>query len=244
MRQISPTAASQLGSRFFVREVDRAGRPHILLRVPSLANAAQAELGIELAEKERAIIFTVLLYDIPTEPVTYAMALEPEIKEDSNFLRSLIDSVVFHMHPCELVGEGYEVGEAISLRLPPNLLLRLKHLSLSWDLPAKAEPSTDSENLEEKEPAKDDLSQKHQPEAEKEEDQDDCHDLRTVKPAAHGGPDPRDTVIKKLKEQVQGLRLQVKEKEKRIIELEDELGAIKSGGRQYKLEKKSWWNPF
>ncbi len=57
------------------------------------------------------------------------------------------------------------------------------------------------------------------------------------------GPDPRDTVIRKLKEQVHALRTQLQERDKRIIDLEDEMHEIKSKRRGYKLtgEKKSWW---
>lgn len=58
--------------------------------------------------------------------------------------------------------------------------------------------------------------------------------------------DPRDTVIRKLKEQVEGLRAQLQERDKRIVELEDELCEIKGRGRGYRLssDKKSWWKPF
>ncbi len=63
---------------------------------------------------------------------------------------------------------------------------------------------------------------------------------------ATSGPDPRDTVIRKLKEQAEALRAQVRERDKRIIELEDELHEIKSRGRTYRLsgDRRPWWKPF
>lgn len=191
---------------------------HFLVKVPNLANAVKAEVGIELErEPDGCIALSVLLYDIPSEPVSYDLRFYPDQGEDLQFLRSFLDTCQFRLYPCAQEGAGWTVGPAQTFRIPVNALLRLKHYSLSWP-PAEAVPQ--GPPAEEPEP-----------------------------PASTGATrihDPRDTVIRKLKEQAQALRAQLQERDKRIIELEDELNDIKSRRRGYRLsgERRPWWNPF
>ncbi|TAL16662.1 hypothetical protein EPN96_08320 [bacterium] len=234
MLEISREAAELLDRQQYLREIDRSGRPHFLIKVPDLKKASEAELGIEIVQSEEGcLVVTLLIYDIPAEPVACDIVFHTKNSEDVAFLQALIDSVVFHFHPCAMVEGKYSVGQPVALRLPPNLHLRLKHYSRDFH-PAPA-PDQSAQPL---------VAETGEiPPAE--ETSNESPAIRNLK-SAISGSDARDTVIKKLKEQVQTLRQQVKEKEKRIIELEDQLGDFKSGKRQYRLgaEKKSWWNPF
>ncbi|MDW7710562.1 MAG: hypothetical protein SCH98_08805 [Deferrisomatales bacterium] len=211
---LDPAAARTLVEHSVVRDLDRSGTAHFLVKVPDLDKAMQAEFGVEIErEEDGCVAVSVLLYDIPTEPVTYDLRFYPDSAEDLRFLYSLLDSGQFRLYPCGQQGSRWNVGPAQTFRLPTNALLRLKHYSLTW--PAKETgPETAGQ-----EPAP---------------------------PAAPRASDPRDTVIRKLKEQVQALRAQMQERDKRIIELEDELNAIKSRGREYRLsgDRKPWWKPF
>jgi hypothetical protein len=234
MLEISREAAEQLDRQQYLREIDRSGRPHFLVKVPDLKKASEAELGIEILQNEDgSLVVTLLIYDIPTEPVACDIVFYTKSSEDVAFLKALIDSVVFHFHPCAMVEGKYSVGQPVALRLPPNLHLRLKHYSRDFhpEPSSAAEPAPAPEKPVEI-PAADEPSNESPA-------------IRNLK-SAISGSDARDTVIKKLKDQVQALRQQLKDKEKRIIELEDELGDFKSGKRQYRLkvEKKSWWKPF
>ena len=216
---IAPEAADTLAERAIVHDLDRSGVPHVLIKVPDLAKAVEAELGIEIhQEPDGCIALSILLYDIPSEPVSYDLRLYPDQPDDLRFLRAFLEHKRFRLRPCEPSAEGWSVGPVQTLRLPPAAVLRLKHYSLSWP----AEPAPEA-------PA---------PEPEP--------DPRPSPPANSRPPDPRDTVIRKLKEQVESLREQLRQKDKRIIELEDELHELKSRGRSYRLggERKPWWKPF
>lgn len=217
---VDPDAAQALVEHSVVRDLDRSGQPHFLVKVPELERAADAEVGIEVErEEDGCVALSVLLYDIPTEPVSYDLRLYPDDNGDLRFLRGILDSSHFRLHPCQYRSGEWEVGPPQVFRIPPNLILRLKHYSLEW--PTLERPSRPSSAPPvEATP----LSQ-------------------TTKARS---PDPRDTVIRKLKEQVQALRDQLQERDKRIIELEDELHELKSRGRSYRLsgEKRSWWKRF
>ncbi len=217
---LDPEAARLLAERSIVHDLDRSGRPHFLVKVPDLDKAVEAEVGIEIDRDEDGCVgISILIYDIPTEPVSYDIRLYPDQPEDLRFLRAFLEARQFRVHPCRHAPDGWSVGPVQTFRLPPSVILRLKHYSLSW--PAGPDPD---------EPP---------PEPEPEP-------LPGPPPPAARGPDPRDTVIRKLKEQVQALRQQLQERDKRIIELQDELHDLRSRGRTYKLsgERKSWWKPF
>lgn len=216
---LDPAAARTLAEHSVVRDLDRSGMVHFLVKVPDLDNALRAEVGIELErEEDGCIALSVLLYDIPAEPVSYDLRFYPDQREDLQFLRSFLDTCQFRLYPCGQEGAGWTVGPAQTFRIPANALLRLKHYSLSW--PALHPPPEPPAAEEAAAPA----------------------------PVATASRihDPRDTVIRKLKEQAHALRAQVQERDKRIIELEDELNEIKSRGRGYRLsgERKPWWKPF
>jgi hypothetical protein len=216
---IDPGAAHALTEHSVVRDVDRSHHPHLLVKVPDLADAAQADVGVEIErEDDGCVTLSVLLYDIPTEPVSYDLRLYPDQPEDLRFLWSFVETAQFRLHPCHQANDGWEVGPSQTFRLPPNVLLRLKHYSLSWPRREEAEVPT-APPTPPTEPAQ--VSQ-----------------ARTT--------DPRDTVIGKLKQQVQALRDQIQERDRRIIELEDELHELKSRGRSYRLsgDRKPWWKPF
>ena len=217
---LDQTAAASLREQNILRDLDRAGHPHFVVKVPDLSQALEADLGLEVDRAEDGCVaLSVLLYDIPTEPVSYDLRLYPDQPDDLRFLRQLLENKGFRLRPCQASGESWAVGPALSFRLPPNMVLRLKHLSQEWPgiqpaTTATAAASADQEAL--------------------------------ARAPRTRSPDPRDTVIRKLKEQVQALRAQVQERDKRIIELEDELHEIRSKGRSYKLtgERKPWWRPF
>ena len=218
-------AASRLAEHSIIRDLDRSGQVHFAVKVPDLDKALEADLGMEVnREEDGCVRFSVLLYDIPTEPVSYDLRFYPNQPEDLNFLRRIMEAGGFRLRPCQYVGEQWVVGPSQSFRIPPNVLLRLKHFSLEWPAGdpadnAYAKPTPASSGVE-------------MPDSEEGE--------------PPRGPDPRDTVIRKFKEQVQALRAQVQERDKRIIELEDELHEMRSRGRSYKLsgEKRNWWKPF
>lgn len=216
--QLSAEAAKALAAYTVVRELDRLGHPHLLLKVPDLEKASQAEIGVEVARDDAGrVTLSVLLYDIPTEPVSYDLRFWPGDRDDLRFLQSFLEAGQFRVHPCACKAGGtWSVGPTQTFRLPTDVLLRLRHFSRDW-------PVRD-------EPAPQDAGPK---------------DAGAPETAARSS-DPRDTVIRKLKEQVQGLREQLQERDKRIIELEDDLSAIRSRGRGYKLsgEKRPWWKPF
>ncbi|RMG90914.1 MAG: hypothetical protein D6708_07850 [Candidatus Dadabacteria bacterium] len=217
--QLEPEAAAALETASIVRDLDRTGRPHFLVRVPDLQKAAEAEMGIEInREEDGCVALSILLYDIPTEPVSYDLRLYPDQPEDLRFLWAFLETKQFRVYPCQPGGAGWAVGEPQTFRIPPSVVLRLKHYSLSWPQPEGPPQGTEPPPPQEPEP----------------------------RPPVARGPDPRDTVIRKLKEQVQALREQIQERDKRIIELEDELHELKSRGRAYKLtgDKKPWWKPF
>jgi hypothetical protein len=216
--QLSAEATRALAAYTVVRELDRLGHPHLLLKVPDLEKAAQADIGVEVARDDAGrVTLSVLLYDIPTEPVSYDLRFWPGDQEDLRFLQSFLEAGQFRVHPCSSqAGGAWAVGPTQTFRLPTDVLLRLRHFSRDW--PARDEPAA-----RESEP----------------------RDAGGAEPVGRS-PDPRDTVIRKLKEQVQALREQLQERDKRIIELEDELHALRSRGRGYKLsgEKRPWWKPF
>lgn len=215
---VNAEAAEALAANRIVHEVDRAGNPHLLISVPDLEKARKADVGIEIDRGEDdSLSISVLIYDIPDEPVVYEMTFNPHESEDLMFLRSVIETSLFRMHPCQQTAEGWEVGGVQVFKVPPSVLLKLKHCSLSWDDSKKEKVQDDSDN---------------------QSSDSSVQFART--------PDARDTVIRKLKEQVDALRAQLQEKDKRIIDLEESLHQIKSKGRGYKLtsERKSWWKPF
>ncbi len=215
---LDPAAAKTLAEHSVVRDLDRSGMAHFLVKVPDLDNALKADVGIEIErEEDGCVALSVLLYDIPNEPVSYDLRFYPDQPADLRFLRSFLDNCQFRLYPCGQHGSQWNVGPAQTFRLPANALLRLKHYSLAW--PSQSPAPAPAVAPEEPEP-----------------------------PPA-GTPrvgDPRDTVIRKLKEQAQALRAQLQERDKRIIELEDELHELKSKGRGYRLsgDRKPWWKPF
>ncbi len=243
MIEITREAAIVLDREFTLRDTDRSGNPHVLVKVPDLEKAAQAELGIEVRrEEDGSVALSVLLFDIPTEPVNYEMRFIPSRHTDLVFLHSLIDTSRFRLHPCANVEGKWTVGEAQMLRIPPNLLLRLKHFSLEWPAlessekapePVKAPPAPAVERAA---PVGGELPLPDPPPA----------PARRAAPEGEvrSGPDPRDTIIRKLKEQAESLRAQMREKDKRIVELEEEVTrlSMKKPGR-LSVEKKSWWKP-
>ncbi len=217
---IDPEAARLLATGEVARDIDRAGQPNFLVPVPDLERARDAELGIEVELRDGgSVALALLLYDIPSEPVGYDLVFDPADPGDLRFLQAFLDTAQFRVHPCAAGDGGWTVGPAQTYRLPPSALLQLKAFSMRWNRPAEApapEPPPDA--AEPPAPAR----------------------------PATSGPDPRDTVIRKLKEQAEALRAQVRERDKRIIELEDELHEIKSRGRTYRLsgDRKPWWKPF
>lgn len=217
--ELSPEAARCLKQHNFVRDLDRSGTPHLLVKVPDLEQALSAEVGVEVEEGAgRSIVFSVLLYDIPSEPVSYELRLRAEYPEDQTYLRSLLDSAKFSLHPCGQDAGEWLVGTPRTFEIPTDVLLRMRHYAREWPGRQEAPSSFGPEMVKEAEPSS----------------------------APTRSLDPRDTVIRKLKEQVQTLRDLLQERDKRIIELEDELSEIKSRGRPYKLsaERKPWWKPF
>jgi hypothetical protein len=222
---LDPEAASALSEHNVVRDLDRNGLAHFLIKVPNLEDALQAEVGIEIErDDDGCVALSVLLYDVPSEPVSYDLRFYPDQPEDLRFLYSFLDSCQFRLYPCGYDGSRLSAGPAQTFRLPANALLRLKHYSLSW--PCRQTSPSPAPRPVPDAPAK---------------------ELGLVEPeAATRINDPRDTVIRKLKEQAQTLRAQLQERDKRIIELEDELHDLKSKGRGYRLsgEKKPWWKPF
>ncbi|MBI5014924.1 MAG: hypothetical protein HZB55_05455 [Deltaproteobacteria bacterium] len=216
--QLSDEASKALLAFNVVRDVDRMGHPHLLLKVPDLSKALEAEVGVEVARDEAGrVTVSVLLYDIPTEPVSYDLRCYPQDADDLRFLQSFLDAGQFRVHACAHQGEAWTVGPPQTFRLPSDVLLRLRHFAKDWPVPVDS-AGTD-------EPAKERGA--------------------TAAPQQRS-PDPRDTVIRKLKEQVQALREQLQERDKRIIELEDELHEVRGRGRPYRLtgDKKPWWKPF
>ena len=233
MFNITKAASEILDSSYVVRETDRTGYPHLLVKVPDIQKIPEADIGLEVnKDEEGAMLLTLLLYDQPTEPISYEIKFLPTQAEDLKFLKCFIDAAQFRLHPCIKENSRWVVGNAETFRIPANVLLRLKHFSLEWPLP------TESFKPEKKGEARETI------------DKSDCMAdasgvLKADGSMRAGVPDPRDTVIRKLKEQNHILRDQLRIKDKRIIELEDELNEIKSKGRAYRLgEKKSWWKPF
>jgi len=233
MPKITEKAAKLLDANLFIRELDPAGKPHILLKVPDLQKAAEAELGIELSRDDSsAITISVLLYDIPTEPISYDMEFKPARFGDINFLTALIESVTFSLHPCLKVAEGnWHVGPMQELRIPPNILLRLKHYSQEWGGATEGEEEESQDFPISNEPAPNESA---------------ATESEPLEKKVKAGGDLKENIIKKLKEQNENLRAQLREKDARIIELEDELGELKSKKRPFRYgdEKKRWWNPF
>lgn len=214
---LSPEASKTLLAYNVVRDLDRLGNPHLLLKVPSLTSALKADLGVEVERDDAGLItVSVLLYDIPTEPITYDLRFYPTEREDLGFLQSFLEAGQFRLHACAQCADGWSVGPTQTFRLPTNVLLRLRHFTKEWPPGAAEAPPPQTEP-----PASED----------------------TPPAPPRKPPDPRDTVIRKLKEQAQALRAQLQERDKRIIELEDELHEIRSRGRPYDLtgEKKRWW---
>lgn len=234
MFKITEAAAAILDKQHVIRETDRSGHPHLLVMVPDISKIPDADLGLEVKRDDGgAMLLDMLVYDEPTEPITYEMKLDPNVEQDLAFLRSMIKASQFRMHPCAREAGAWRVGPAQTFRIPPNVLLRLKHFSLDWPQPPEVlAPVAEA-------PKTNDLALTHPG---------DDGSVNLAEPIIQnrlGQPDPRDTVIKKLKEQNHILRDQLRTKDKRIIELEDELNDLRSRGRGYKLsDKKSWWNPF
>ncbi len=245
MHEISQEAAKVLDSRYFICELDGSGQPHILIKVPDLEKAAEAELGIELTRGEDdEVVLSVLLYDIPTEPVSYDMSFDTASTPDISFLKALVESVVFKLHPCASIDDAWVVGEPQTLRVPPNILLRLKHYSQSWSprepAPREPAPKEESKDISPKEVSEDLSPRESGPlfslmESADAEEAIAEEELKVAASSSRSG-DVRENVIKKLKEQNQNLRSQLRAKDSRIIELEDELSDIKS--------KKRWWKPL
>jgi len=226
-------AAETLASASIVHNVDRAGNPHLLISVPNLEKAGNADVGIEIEqESEDSLAISVLIYDIPDEPVVYEMNFNPQKREDQSFLRSVLETSLFRMHPCQRVDDEWEVGGVQVFKIPQSVLLKLKQYSLSWD-------DLENENYADE---KEDCAEEKVDYAEEKAD---AH-LKESQSRSCRTSDPRETVIRKLKEQVNALRAQIYERDTRIIELEEELHQIKSKGRTYKLssDRKSWWRPF
>lgn len=239
MPEISEAAAAILDSMLFMRELDRSGNPHLLVKVPDVAKIAEADIGLEVRKDEDgALLLSLLLYDIPTEPIAYEMRFIPSKEDDLRYLKRLIEATKFRMHPAMRTADGWVVGPPQTFRIPSKVLLTLKHHSLEWPALPGEDPDP-SPKLHE--------GPKLTPETAEPPPQDTAPVNLSGEQAANrlAQPDPRDLVIKKLKEQNHILRDQLRAKDKRIIELEDELNDIKSKGRNYKLgDKRSWWNPF
>lgn len=238
MFQITDSAAEILDSQYIIRECDRGGHPHLLVKVPDISKIPSADIGLEVKrEDEGSVVVTLLLYDIPTEPVSYEMRFAPSEPPDLRFLQNFIDKSQFRLHPCARENGSWRVGPSQSFRIPANVLLRLKHFSLDWPKPDFATTVVESESKK----TLDEEGGAPQPDLLVP----DLQSQSVLEPIAQcrtGQPDPRDTVIKKLKEQNHILRDQLRTKDKRIIELEDELAEIKSKGRAYKLgDSKPWW---
>lgn len=236
MIEITREAAAVLDREYVLRDLDRSGHPHLLVKVPDLAKTADSELGIEVRRNDDGtVVVSVLLFDIPTEPVTYEMHFSPARPEDLRFLRSLMDSSRFRLHPCAREGKEWKVGGPQTLRLPPNMLLRLKHFSLDWPSIAQAAETHKTDNPQKPVEVQSDptapADAADQPSA-------------TPEPRAKPTSDPRDTVIKKLKQQVESLRTQLRERDKRIVELEDEVTSLTTKNMRFSDEKKPWWKPF
>jgi hypothetical protein len=236
MIEITREAAAVLDREYVLRDLDRSGHPHLLVKVPDLAKTAESELGIEVRRNDDGtVVVSVLLFDIPTEPVTYEMHFSPARPEDLRFLRSLMDSSRFRLHPCAREGTGWKVGGPQTLRLPPNMLLRLKHFSLDWPslAPApetrKPEASPVPSEVHADSPAPSEAA---------------AHPTETTEPHAKPSSDPRDTVIRKLKQQVESLRTQLRDRDKRIVALEDEVTSLTTKDMRFSDEKKPWWKPF
>jgi hypothetical protein len=257
MFKITQDAADQLDSQFVVREINHSGNPQLLIKVPDLAKAAEADVGVEIRrEDDNCVVISLLLYDIPTEPVSYEMRFYPDVQGDLRFLHSFIDTAKFRLYPCTNTAGQWEVGKAQLFRVPANVLLRLKHFSLDWPgLPpegALAEDAPIEDAPVEGQPggraAVNGNGQIQLPpmgRASGRQTRTNGGDELAAAPPPKS--DPRDMTIQKLKEQNQALRTQLRQKDKRIIELEDKVNEIKSRGRSYRLdgsEKKSWWNPF
>ncbi len=220
MFEISPEVAKTLEQSHVIREIDRVGYPHFLIMVPDLVKYRESEVGLEIhRETDGCVVISVLLYDIPTEPISYDLRFYPDQPGDLKFLRAFIDAAQFRLHPCANTGQSWKVLEAENFRVPANVLLKLKHFSLDW-------PEMQAEEAE--------IAQAL------------AEPVAKPQKAAPTKPDSRDKMIKKLKEQNESLRAQLREKDKRIIEVEDELNDIKSRGRSYRLsgDRKSWWKPF
>jgi hypothetical protein len=266
MLQITEEAAATLDSQYVVREIDRAGHPHLLIKVPDLQKSPEADIGLEIRrEGDGCIVISVLLYDIPTEPVSYEMRFFPSQPGDLKFLLAFIDAAQFRLHPCARIDGEWEVAKSQTFRVPANVLLRLKHFSMEWpdrstvlaaasaaapapskilgDLSAQPPPPPTRELFID--PTEPELEPFDPATAEPVETKEEDHASDMPLPRRTQA-DPRDMVIQKLKQQNQTLRAQLREKDKRIIEIEDELNEIKSRGRGYRLsnEKKSWWKPF
>ncbi|GAB4268851.1 MAG: hypothetical protein Kow0092_22750 [Deferrisomatales bacterium] len=217
---LDPEAAQALSEQSVLRDLDRSDHAHFLVKVPDLKATLQADVGVEIQqEDDGCVVLSLLVYDIPTEPVSYDLRFYPDEPQDLRFLWSFLHHPQIRLHPCQKRGEGWELGAPQTFRLPPNVLLRLKQYSLEW-------PSVQPPAPEAAAPAEEEEPESARP--------------------PFRSQDPRDTVIRKLKEQVQALRSQLQERDKRIIELEDELHEIKSRGRTYRLssERKRWWKPF
>ena len=214
---LDPQVAKVLAERGVVSDVDRSGLVHLLVKVPDLEGAARADVGVELnQETDGCVALAVLLHDDPDQP---------PISCDLRF---------FPDHAADLRAlQG--LLETSQFRLLPCC-----HDGRRWSvgpvqtfrLPPNALLRLKHYSLSW--PTADEPVQ--------------APSIRPPSPAVPGarGPDPRDTVIRKLKEQVEGLRAQLQERDKRIVELEDELHDIKSRGRGYRLtgERKTWWKPF
>lgn len=221
---LDPEAAELLADHRVVRDLDRSGHPHFLIEVPDLDQSLRADVGVEIdREEDGCVALSLLVYDIPTEPVSYDLRFYPDQADDLRFLWRVLEAAQFRVHPCQHTADGWRVGTSQAFRLPPNVLLRLKHYSLGWPR-AETAPAPDLEAAPDGAAPPPIAAPVH----------------------AARGSDPRDTVIRKLKEQVQALREQLQERDKRIIELEDELHEFKSRGRSYRLsgDKKPWWKPF
>lgn len=232
MFNITKAASKILDEKLVIRETDRTGYPHFLVKVPDMELIPEAELGLEVAkDDDGAMLLNLLIYDRPSEPpISYEIRLYPSEPEDLKFLRCMIDAAQFRMHPGIKENGNWKVGPSQTLRIPPNVLLRLKHYSLEWPLPSPKAEIQKPEDVKSEDAGEPGSS---------------AQGTDIFIPGRTIQPDPRDTVIRKLKEQNHILRDQIRAKDKRIIELEDELNEIRSKGRSYKLgEKKNWWNPF